>query len=264
MTVAEFFNTGPQVDPLHDALKHVVRQHADSHPRSAQKRLGPSEVGHPCARKMVQALLFGSGNTATGKPINPPGDPLPAYVGTAGHKQFEAAVHLDNMLREAEGKEPRWLSERKVTVREDLSGTCDLYDMQTGTVIDLKFPGVTAFNEYKRYGPSSTYRVQAHLYGAGYRNEGFNVHSVGIWFLPRGGQLASAHLWTEPYDQDVVDETLMRIDYAHNIIGMLELEHHPERLQFVPTTPQACMWCPYFSPVANTDPSACSGGETWR
>ena len=260
MTVADFLATGPQIDPLHDALKHVVRQHADSHPRSAQMRLGPSEVGHPCTRRMVQSLLFGSGNTATGRPINPPGDPLPAYVGTAGHKQLESAIHLDNMLREAEGKEPRWLSERKVVVREDLSGTCDLYDMETGTVIDFKFPGTTAFSEYKRYGPSPVYRVQAHLYGAGYRNEGYAVNAVGIWFLPRAGQLASAHLWTEPFDQTLVDETLGRIDFAHNIIDMLELDDHPERLKFVPTSPQSCQWCAYWTPVDHGDPSACMGG----
>ena len=259
MTVADFLASGPQVDPLHEALKAVVRQHSDSHPRSAQKRLGPSEVGHPCARKMVQSLLFGSGNTGTGKPINAPGDPLPAYIGTAGHARLEEALALDNERLVGEGSEPRWLSERKVVVREDLSGTADLYDMQTGTVIDFKFPGSTAFNEYKRYGPSLTYRVQAHLYGAGYRNEGFNVHSVGIWFLPRAGRLASAHLWTEAFDQAIVDDALTRIDYAHNIIGMLELEEHPERLKFVPTSPHNCVWCKYFSPVPHEDPCACPG-----
>lgn len=208
---------------------------------------------------MVQSLLYGSGNTGDGQPINPPGDPLPAYVGTAGHKQLEAALHLDNLMLQSEGKEPRWLSERKVVVREDLSGTCDLYDRYTRTVIDFKFPGTTAFNEYKRNGPSPIYRVQAQLYGAGYINEGMPVDRVGIWFLPRAGQLASAHLWTEDYDQTVVDEALNRIDFAHNIIGMLELEQHPERLKFVPTEPYNCTWCPYWVPFPSTRPEACQG-----
>lgn len=260
MTAAEFFSTGTQLDPLHEALKDVVRQHSNSHPRSAQKRLGPSEVGHPCTRKMVQSLLFGSGQTGTGQPINPPGDPLPSYVGTAGHARFEEAVALDNQRLAEEGHPPRWLSERKVHVREDLSGTCDLYDTWTKTVIDLKFPGPTAMTNYKRSGPSPEYRTQAHLYGAGYINEGMPVEQVGIWFLPRAGQLASAHLWTEPYDQEVVDEALARIDFSRNIIEMLELESHPERLKFVPTEPHSCVWCPYWTPLPDHhNPAACQG-----
>lgn len=255
-----FFNVDTAVDPLHADLKAVVRQHADSHPRGHQRTLGPSEVGHPCTRKMVQSLMFGSGKTHGGNHINPPGDPLPSYIGTAGHARFEAAVDLDNARLEAMGLPARWLSERRVTVREDLSGTCDLYDLDTHTVIDLKFPGASAMSEYKRNGPSPEYRTQAHCYGAGYRNEGYPVKRVGIWFLPRSGQLASSHLWLEDFDQTVVDEVLSRIDLAHNIIESLEVKSHPDRLKFVPTTPHHCQWCPYWTPLpGHQDPTACQG-----
>ena len=254
-----FFDIDNMPDPLHDQLKAVVRQHSNAHPRGQQRTLGPSEVGHPCTRKMVQSLMFGSGQTHGGSHINPPGDPLPSYIGTAAHARFEEAVELDNERREAAGLDHRWISERKVHVREDLSGTCDLYDEETETVIDLKFPGATAMNIYKKEGPSPEYRTQAHLYGAGYINEGYPVRRVGIWFLPRGGQLSSAHLWLEDYDQTVVDEVLTRIDLARNIIDSLDVQAHPDRLKFVPTTPHHCAWCPYWTPVPHQDPTACPG-----
>ena len=246
---------------LHNELKALIRNHADAHPRSAQAALGPSEVGHPCLRKMVQGLIFGSGQTLSGDTINPPGDPLPAYIGTAGHARIEEAIKLDNERLEAEGKPVRWISERKVTVRHDLSGTCDLYDLQTGTVIDVKFPGTAAMGHYKRNGPSPEYRAQAHLYGEGYRNEGYNVQQVGIWFIPRAGQLASSHLWAEPFNHAVVDDVLTRIDLAHSMVEHLALGAQPQRLNLLPKTPHNCGFCPYFSPVPHTDPTACPGEE---
>lgn len=248
-------------DQLLADLKGVIRRHSDAHPRSQQTTLGPSEVGHPCLRKMVQGFVFGSGGTSSGDTINPPGDPLPAYVGTAAHARFEEAIRLDNERY----PEPRWISEKKVTVRHDLSGTCDLFDTHTNTVIDLKFPGSAAFAHYRRNGPSLEYRTQAHLYGAGYREEGYRVETVGIWFLPRAGQLASSHLWTEPYSPAVVSEALARIDLAHSIIDQLAIDQTAvaENLDMLPRTPHNCQFCPYWSPVSHLDPTACPGEEEW-
>ena len=264
MSISEaFFNVDAAQDTLLSDLKDVVRQHSNNHPRGQQRTLGPSEVGHPCLRKLAQSLLFGSGQTMNGGTINPPGDPLPSYIGTAAHARFEEAVQQDNTRREAAGQPSRWISEKKVVVRGDLSGTCDLFDMDTNTVIDLKFPGTTAMNEYKRNGPSAEYRTQAHLYGAGYRNEGYDVQRVGIWFLPRAGQLASSYLWVEDYDQSVVDHALGRIDLALMVIDDLRVDQHPEHLGLIPRTAHHCAWCPYFSPVQHGDPTACSGEASW-
>ena len=254
-----FFDEKAVTSSLHSDLKRMVRLHSMSHPRGHQRSLGPSEVGHPCMRKMVQSLVFGSGKTASGEVINPPGDVLPSYVGVAAHRQLEEAVSLDNANLEACGQTARWISEKKVVVREDLSGTCDLYDRDTRTVIDFKFPGPTAMTRYRKEGPSPEYRTQAHLYGAGYIREGLPVERVGIWFLPRAGTLTSSHLWTEEYSDEVVDEALSRIDLAHSIIRSLEINTYAKRLRFVPTTPHSCQWCPYFTPVDSDDPSACRG-----
>jgi hypothetical protein len=238
--------------PLLQDLKAMLRQHASSHPRHLQIQLGPSEVGHPCSRKLAQGLL--------GMPrINPQYDPLPSYIGVAAHAKMEDAARYDNAQRTARGEPIRWIPEQRVTIREDLSGTCDLYDIETATVIDYKFPGTTSMTEYRKNGPSRTYRVQAHLYGAGYKRLGLPVNKVGIWFLPRGGQLATSLLWQEDYDQAIVDATLAHIDNVMILAQELDVENHPERWQFFPRTAAMCSYCPYFVVSQSSDPCACPG-----
>ncbi|UGU31380.1 hypothetical protein LT350_33710 [Mycolicibacterium smegmatis] len=258
----------PAADPLLGDLKALIRNHDASRPRSKQKTLGPSEVGHPCTRKLAQGLMQIDR-------INPAGDVLPSYVGTAVHAQLEQAVAVDNGRIVADhlidptsrctwldGKPiGRWISERRVTIRPDLSGSCDLFDTWNHTVLDLKVPGVSKMTEYRRNGPSEVYRRQAHLYGRGYRNAGFQVDRVGIWFLPRAGQLSTSHLWTEPYDDALVDETLARIDNAIVLIHDFDVENHPERWAWFPKTVEACTYCPFFTPTANhPNPAACRAG----
>lgn len=257
-------------DELLGDLKSLIRNHDASRPRSQQKTLGPSEVGHPCIRKLAQGLMQVDR-------INPTGDVLPSYVGTAVHAQLEQAVALDNGRIIAEhlldttsrctwldGKPiGRWISERRVTIRPDLAGSCDLFDTWNNTVLDLKVPGVSKMTEYRKRGPSEVYRRQAHLYGRGYRNAGFTVAHVGIWFLPRAGQLATSHLWTEPYDNALVDETLARIDNALVLINDFEVEQHPDRWAWFPKTPDSCQFCPWWTAnQSHPNPAACTGGAT--
>jgi hypothetical protein len=247
-------------DKLLDDLKNLVKQQYDATPRHLQRELGPSEVGHPCARKIATALIFGS---SLDEAINQEGDPLPSWLGTAGHSRFEQAVALDNELHPnipgvSDGG--RWYSERRVTTRGSLAGTCDLYDRKTGTVIDLKFPGATKMGEYRRHGPMPEYKVQAHMYGRGYRNEGYPVQRVAIWFIPRGGLLSQSFLWTEPYDDAIVEATLARLDNILILLDEFDVEHHPQRLAVFPKTIHNCGYCPYFTMNPNhPNPIACTG-----
>ncbi|ARQ95501.1 exonuclease [Mycobacterium phage Shandong1] len=264
-------------------LKGVFKRGWATHARSAQRALGPSEVGHPCTRRLATA-------TMDYPRINPESDPLPAWLGTAGHAKFEDAVVLDNeriidewlkdreqrctVLRGVTGADPehpvddplyvgRWFSERRVQVSGGLAGTCDLYDTWTGTVIDLKFPGATAFSTYKKQGPSPEYKVQAHCYGRGYVNEGFDVKRVAIWFIPRGGTLSSSFVWSEPYDPAVVDQTVERLQNIALALNDLDIDNHPERLALITKTPHNCMFCPYYSPKVDPErPWACDGGAS--
>lgn len=120
-------------------------------------------------------------------------------------------------------------------------------------------PGTSRMDTYRRQGPSETYRRQAHLYGRGWRNLGLPVEHVGICFLPRGGQLKHAHLWTEPYSDAVVDETLARIDTVTALIWDLQIGEHPERINDIPATPDGCWVCPYKS--RHPGPFQCMGGK---
>ncbi|MDF3280452.1 hypothetical protein [Gordonia sp. N1V] len=235
-----------------DDLKALIIDGAKGDDRSQQVALGPSEVGHPCLRKLALGLLHAP-------KVNSFDDPLPSVVGTGAHSRVEDFAQRANARLVAEGKPSRWLAEHRVTVREGLAGTCDLYDMATNTVIDWKFPGTSRMDTYRRQGPSETYRRQAHLYGRGWRNLGLPVEHVGICFLPRGGQLKHAHLWTEPYSDAVVDETLARIDTVTALIWDLQLGEHPERINDIPATPDGCWVCPYQS--RHPGPFQCMGGK---
>ncbi|AXH46898.1 exonuclease [Mycobacterium phage Aminay] len=257
-------------------LKDVLRLQYNATPRHLQKALGPSEVGHPCARRLAGGLLGL-------ERINPEGDPLPSWLGTAGHARFEDAVALDNARIiadymahfDATGSRTggprctwrdgapvgRWFSERRVTIRGDLAGTCDLFDTWTNTVIDLKFPGASRCTHYKKHGPTPEYRAQAHMYGRGYRNEGFPVERVAIWFLPRGGMLASSFVWSEAYDDAIVDGVLGKLDNIAVLLNDLDIERHPERLALVPANTTSCTFCPFWSPRPDPlmRPHACAG-----
>lgn len=264
---SNFLSPGPRdEDTLLTDLKAMVVSHAHAHPRHNQIALGPSQVGHPCARNVISGML-----ASTGSIINPQGDVLPSYIGVAAHKAMEEAAKLDNARVLEETSDPlhwtRWLTETKVTIREGLSGTCDLYDTWTNTVIDYKFPGTAAMTEYRKNGPSIIYETQAYLYGRGYQNAGHPVDRVGIWFLPRAGRLASSFLWLQPYDDTRVGIILDRLDSITVLMDELQIEQHPERLAFVPITPYQCTWCPWFAinPERHGDnPYACGGGSAYR
>ena len=99
--------------------------------RGRQKEIGPSELGHPCARWLAYRL---AGTEPTGT------EPTPwrQRVGTLIHDDVDDHAHRDNEVRGT-----RWLTGLKVTVGElypgrPITGTLDIFDVVTGTVIDLK------------------------------------------------------------------------------------------------------------------------------
>ncbi len=237
-------------DLLHD-LQKVIQQGSDNAARSLQRALGPSEVGHQCARHLAFAMM--------GEPkCNVGSDPLAALMGTAFHAWFSDAITLANQLL---GRD-RWITERKVEVRPGLPGTCDLYDRDTDTVVDLKCPGPTRYAKYKKEGPSRVYRRQVHLYGKGYeRSFGITPKNVGIFFVPRAGRLSNAFLWTEPYQPELVEDTFLRLDSITELCAGLDVEHHPERYAMIPSTPsEDCDLCAWWNPTPS-GPCQCPGTE---
>ena len=172
-------------------LLHLIRDTITNHPRSLQRQIGPSEIGHPCPRRLGYKML-GRGERA--------GEPnWKATVGTALHSYLEHVLdtaNADYERRTASGQE-RYYLEQRVTVGQILDtaidGSCDVYDRATATVVDWKSVGPTQLTKYKRFGPGNQYRSQAHLYGRGWRARGLPVDTVMVVFLPRNGELAEAY-----------------------------------------------------------------------
>lgn len=247
MTLTDFFDyENPVVDPLWTDLETMIKNRYSSTPRHLQRELGPSEVGHPCMRK----LAFGMMQIPR---CNPEYDPLPSITGTAMHTWLEGAAKMDN---ERLGRE-RWLIETRVEVTAGLSGSADLYDTDTDTVIDWKNLGVTTFGA-KIKDPGPTYRNQCQMYGKGFRRRGYAVKRVAIAILPRGGTLRKMHLHIEDYDEAAANRALARRELVISLIDDLKVETNPIGYQWIPNHPDTCVFCPWWRP--NTDsPIQCNG-----
>jgi hypothetical protein len=246
-TLADFFSAvGETPDPLRDDLVTMIKTHANAAPRSLQKELGPSEISNPCMRRMAFGLM-------QVPRCNPAYDPLPSIFGTSIHAWLEGAAKAAN---ERLGRE-RWLIETRVHVTAGLSGTSDLFDTDTGTVIDWKSLGVTSFMAQIK-NPSPTYKGQIMLYGRGFRNAGHDVRQVAIAMLPRAGTLSKMHLWTVDYDDSVVDEILQRREQVIGLIDDLQVEANPERYQWIPAQEAGCLFCSWWKPNSD-NPLQCPG-----
>lgn len=204
---------------LLDLIKNAIAHH----PRSLQKRIGPSEIGHPCARRIGYILLGGDA-------LNPfPDTPWKPTIGTAVH------AWLEDAFCDANEADPsgwtRWLVELTVAVGtilgHEVTGHCDLYDRVTATAVDWKCVGDTPLKKYRSKGPGDQYRKQIHLYGRGLTARGLPVDTVAIAFLPRNGELRDAYIWHETYDEQVALDALQRaegIALAVQVLGAGGLE----------------------------------------
>lgn len=230
---------------LHAELKGVMERTMLDHPRSQQDRIGPSEIGTPCTRKLAYKL-------GRAPVVNPPRPAWRPQVGTDVHAGQAERFVADNVrLGWA-----RWLVEMRVSVGEidgvDITGSCDLYDRATGDVGDWKIVGSTTLRDARRNGPKRKYRVQPHLYGRGYTRRGLPVRNVHVLYLPAAGELGDAVFWSEPYDEQVAVDALARatgIAQATRAVGFGPVAAASEAAD------DFCTGCPWFAP-ADPDPAA--------
>lgn len=245
-------NGDPARDPLWTDLTDMIRYKAVNHERNLQVALGPSEVGHPCMRRLAYGLM-------QAPECNPDWDCLPSAYGIAMHTWLEAAANEANdRLGYA-----RWITERRVEIIPGLSGTADLYDTETHTVIDWKNLGYTTFHKYRKdVGP--TYSNQVQLYGRGYKRLGYPVARVAIAILPRTGTLSKMHLEYADYSDEIVDQVLARREEVIRLLSDLDVENNPERFAWFETTPDTCIFCPWWRPYPSTVPTPfeCDGKPT--
>lgn len=247
VTADEFFSaSNPVEDPLQTDIVDMVMARYRATPRHQQVELGPSEVGHPCMRKMAYGLM-------DVVRCNPEYDPLPSIIGTATHTWMESACALAN---EQLGRE-RWIAEKTVDVTPGLFGHADVYDTDTRTVIDWKFPGNNTFQKYVK-DPGIVYKAQVQMYGMGFAKLGYPVETVAIAFLPRGGTLRSMHLYKEAYDPEKAMVSLRRREAVMLMLNDFRPEIDPDRYQWFPATPYDCIWCPWWTPNPRS-PLQCKG-----
>jgi hypothetical protein len=248
MQLSAFVPPQPDGHPIAAALRQAVLDQSNLAPRSLQRALGPSEYGEPCSRRLAYRLM-------DEPKTNTDSDPWASIVGTATHAWLADALLADN---ERSG-ELRWLVERRLEVRPGLEGSCDAYDVRRHAVVDHKVVGPSKLREYKISGPSEQYRKQVHIYGKGYRRLGLPVREVAIAFYPRAGQLSGMHVWSEPFNEAIADETIARVDTVLQLVVEMDVEHHPEHYKAIPRQPgRNCLYCPWMRPGPDTG-RACPG-----
>lgn len=249
---------GSNPDLLADELLYYIGHFIDAHPRSQQTRIGPSEIGTPCARKLAYKL---AGIETVNHRREPAWKPA---VGTSVHAYLELAMT-------APITEGRFLVEQQVTVGQiggvDITGHCDCYDLITDTVCDWKVVGPEQLKKYRaNKHPGDQYRAQAHLYGRGWQNanraadpDAPGPDTVMIVFLPRNGELRDTYAWHEPYDEQVAIDALTR---ANTVSALLTLGG-AEALPALGTADDYCTSCEWFQP-GSTDPRVSCPGHAGR
>jgi len=248
------YTDAPAPDQLGRGLLDTIAEAITNHPRSQQVRIGPSEIGVPCARRIGYKLLE--------QPERPGKPNWKATVGTAIHAWLEDVFDTQNLTFDAQhghhGAE-RWLIETTVHVGDmgdtAITGSADLFDRVTGTVIDWKSVGPTQLKKYKAHGPGAQYETQAHLYGRGMVAAGMTVRNVMIVFLPRNGELADTYIWHAPYDEQVALDALSRLSGIHLTTQALG----PQALTSLPTADAYCTFCPFYKAGSTDLTEGCPG-----
>ena len=232
-------------------LRTIIEAAITHQPRTLQTAIGPSELGNECERCLAHKLA--------GTPESRDAAWLP-FIGTAVHEQLEQIILAHENTRASLGMPGRFLAENRVTVGTvagiPVTGSTDLFDTHTGTVIDWKVVGATTLRKAKGCGASLVYSRQANLYGKGWEDAGYKVNHVLIYFLPRNAvSLSDGFAWDAPYDRADAEATLARADRLANAINAVGLDtvlaglpaHHGDGF--------SCRRMPDYTAPTHTDPS---------
>lgn len=253
-TAAEFMKAAPR--PLNSntpwgsryaaEIRRIVFAAAADTPRSLQRHLGPSEIGHVCDRR-VAGKLAGLART------NHVQDPWPSIIGTATHAWLEKAFRAEN---DRLGR-IRWVPEARVTPIDGHPGTADLYDADEQSVDDHKVLGPTSMAKIRsESGPPRHYVVQLLLYARGYRRLGLPVRRVTVLAYPRTmASLDGLYVWDRPYtaaDDELLDEVIERLDVRKQWAAALI--SNTAQLSDIPAdTTDDCHFCEFFRPQSARD-----------
>lgn len=229
-----------------------VKRAAANSPRSRQTAPGPSELGTPCLRRLAYKILDSV------RPLDRPNediDPWAATVGTSVHGWMAQTYEQRNIDL---GRD-RYLIEHRISLPYDIKGSCDLYDRDTGRVVDWKVTSLENIRKYRKNGPGDSYRAQSHLYALGLQLAGEQPADVAVVFLPRGGRIDGLYIWTEPYNPGLAVKTLQRYDRTRLALMEIDPEAFPDRWALFPTADAYCAYCPMFLPGSRDLSSGCPG-----
>lgn len=242
-------------DELTDEILHAMA----AQPRSQQKRIGPSELGMECTRRLIHKLA------GHDEPEGAP--PWLPYIGTAMHAQL-ADWFTTGAVGAMQWEPPnqRYLVEQTVTVGdvngEPITGSADLYDQLARWVIDWKIVGDSRLKLYRAKGPGQQYRTQVHLYCRGFANAGHQPQGGIIAFLPRNGALSGAYFWHEPYDESVAVQALSRATGLAQLIDLFGVDAVLER--YPACKDEWCPWCPTRRPYGAPKSVASTTAELFQ
>lgn len=248
----------PSTDEVYrrEILTYIQRK-IDEHPRSAQKQIGPSEVGS-CETKVAWKLAYGGDSDREGG--------WAAAKGSIIHKWLDEEVFAHGPSLMPDGTQ-RWFSDMKLDPVVDWvnGGTLDLYDRLHETVLDWKVVGDWSMKNVRTNKLSPSYYVQANIYGYGLEKMGYPVRRVALMFLPAGtdelhGAGRGAVLKTWPYERQVAIDGLNNIKRIQNIIDVAGIA---KAIEVLPKRSDFCSGCPAF--LGNNDRRAtCPGAEVSR
>lgn len=232
---------------LAETLKQNILDYGTSRPRNLQISLGPSSAGDPCDRKLV-GLMTGIASGATAD-----SNPWLAMVGTAVHAMLADMLEMKNDISDGSFTPRDWLIEQKLDIHPPSvpEGSVDWFHIPSGTVGDWKIVGKSTLDSVKQGGPSEMYRIQAHIYGYGIAQLGYQVNKIMICFLPRNaspqmGFLQEAEWFEEDWDLDIAVNALKRVDKLHQDALALDARKNLKKLILIPATPgKSCFFCPF-------------------
>ena len=220
--------------------------------RSAQKTLGPSEIGSPCDRQIAMKLLGI-------EPTNPQEGWAP-FVGTAVHAE------LASMFEWANGSgSGRYVTEMSVSFGNPLvpRGTLDLLDRVLYMVDDHKLMGRWSLDKLRKEGPSETYRKQIQMYGLGAELAGEKVREVAIIGWPRTeSSLDKLYVHVEKYDRKIAEAALDRVARIAAEVGYRSSADRDKMTvarSFGTSDRGECKWCPFSSPKDKGFQRGCPG-----
>jgi hypothetical protein len=256
----------PRLAAKRQTMIDIVKAYAQADPRSNQVEIGPSEIGDPCdARVMRRALGFPA--------ITWP-DPWASFVGTAVHAKLADAFSAAN---EAAGPRTsdRFLLERRVWMTDGMSGSTDLADVLSTTMVeggelgevdiyDHKVLGTDTFREVKKEQlvPTSKYGVQLDTYALGWRRAGFKVRTINLALWPRSGFLDGLLVIEREPDYANAEAAIDRVSTLRQWALERGADEADEPWQDVPTAPgKGCGFCSYYNPHRPLGRESCDKGR---